>query len=58
MIRNWEERLMKKQYKAPELTCYGWMGNHTFQTPGAGTKSSDTTLELDKFGEHSHPAAS
>lgn len=47
---------MKKQYKAPELTCYGWLGNHTFQTPGEGTKSSDTSFELDKFSEHSHPA--
>jgi hypothetical protein len=47
---------MKKAYKAPGLTRYGWMGQNTFQTPGVGTKSSDTTFELDKFGEHSHPA--
>ena len=47
---------MKKQYKAPELTSYGWMGNHTFQTPGQGTKSSNTAFELDKFSEFSHPA--
>lgn len=47
---------MKKEYKTPELTCYGWMGHHTFQTPGVGTKSSDTTFEPDKFGEFSHPA--
>jgi len=49
---------MKKSYKAPALTRYGWMGHHTFQTPGEGTKSTDTSLELDKFGEHSHPASS
>lgn len=47
---------MKKQYRAPGLTRYGWMGHNTFQTPGVGTKSSDVTFELDKFGEHSHPA--
>lgn len=47
---------MRKEYRAPELTCYGWMGNHTFQTPGNSTKSADVTLELDKFGERSHPA--
>lgn len=49
---------MKKEYRTPSLTCYGWMGHHTFQTPGVGTKSSDVTFELDKFGEHSHPASS
>ena len=47
---------MKKQYKTPELTCYGWMGNHTFQTPGVGTKSGNPAFEMDKFSEFSHPA--
>lgn len=49
---------MKKAYKTPELTSYGWMGHHTFQTPGVGTKSSDPTFEFDKFTERSHPASS
>lgn len=55
-IRNRRSGGMKKEYRAPELTCYGWMGHHTFQTPGVGTKSSDTSFEPDKFGEFSHPA--
>jgi hypothetical protein len=46
------------EYSKPSVTDLGSIVEHTFQTPGAGTKSSDTTFELDKFGEHSHPAAS
>jgi hypothetical protein len=53
------ERFMeKKTYQVPSLIAYGSIADHTFQTPGVGTKSSDTTFELDKFGEFSHPAAS
>jgi hypothetical protein len=46
------------EYSKPSVTDLGSIVEHTFQTPGAGTKSSDTTFELDKWGEHSHPAAS
>ena len=45
------------EYTKPEIVDLGSVADHTFQTPGAGTKSSDTTFELDTFGEHSHPAA-
>ena len=45
------------EYTKPEITDLGSVADHTFQTPGVGTKSSDTTFELDTFGEHSHPAA-
>ena len=45
-------------YQAPEITDLGMIADHTFQTPGKGTKSSDTTFEADKFGEYSHPFAS
>jgi hypothetical protein len=45
------------EYIKPEITDLGSVADHTFQTPGQGTKSSDTTFELDTFGEFSHPAA-
>lgn len=45
-------------YSKPTLTDLGSIAENTFQTPGAGTKSTDTTFETDKFGEFSHPAAS
>jgi len=48
----------KKTYQVPRLIAYGSIADHTFQTPGVGTKSSDTSFEMDKFGEYSHPAAS
>jgi hypothetical protein len=50
---------MKVDYEAPKIEDYGSIADHTFMpTPGAGTKSSDTTFETDKYGEFSHPAAS
>jgi hypothetical protein len=45
------------EYIKPEITDLGSVADHTFQTPGTGTKSSDTSFELDNFLEHSHPAA-
>jgi hypothetical protein len=45
-------------YQAPEIEDLGSIADNTFQTPGKGTKSSDTTFETDKFGEYSHPFAS
>jgi hypothetical protein len=45
-------------YQAPAIEDLGSIADHTFQTPGKGTKSSDTTFETDKFGEFSHPFAS
>jgi hypothetical protein len=45
-------------YEAPAIEDFGSIADHTFQTPGAGTKSADTTFELDKYGEYSHPAGS
>jgi hypothetical protein len=44
------------QYMTPEIVDHGSIAEHTFQTPGKGTKSSDTTFQTDKFGEFSHPA--
>jgi hypothetical protein len=49
---------MKVEYEAPTIEDFGSIADHTFQTPGTGTKSSDTTFETDTFGEFSHPAAS
>jgi hypothetical protein len=46
---------MQIPYEAPAIVDFGSIADHTFQTPGEGTKSSDTTFELDKFGEYSHP---
>jgi hypothetical protein len=47
----------RKEYKAPKLVAYGPIADHTFNTPGAGDKSSDTSFVTDKFGELSHPAS-
>lgn len=49
---------MAIDYEAPAIEDFGSIADHTFQTPGVGTKSADTTFELDKFGEYSHPAGS
>lgn len=46
---------MQIPYEAPAIVDFGSIADNTFQTPGRGTKSSDTTFELDKFGEYSHP---
>ena len=45
-------------YEAPAIEDFGSIADHTFQTPGVGTKSADTSYLLDKWGEHSHPAGS
>jgi hypothetical protein len=45
-------------YQAPVVVDYGSIADHTFQTPGKGTKSSNTTFLTDKFNEYSHPASS
>lgn len=45
-------------YQPPVIEDFGSIADHTFQTPGEGTKSSDTTFETDTFGEFSHPAGS
>lgn len=45
-------------YEKPAVSDFGSIADHTFQTPGKGTKSTDPTFELDKFGELSHPATS
>lgn len=44
-------------YEKPLVTDFGSVAAHTYTTPGAGTKSADTTFETDKFAEFSHPAA-
>ena len=49
---------MKISYEVPEITDFGSIASHTFDNPGKGDKSADTTLETDTFGEYSHPAAS
>jgi len=49
---------MKVEYEAPQIEDFGSIADHTYQTPGEGTKSSDTTFETDTFNEFSHPAAS
>lgn len=49
---------MKIAYETPEIADYGSIADHTFNNPGEGDKSPDTTLATDKFGEFSHPAAS
>lgn len=45
-------------YSKPEVTDFGSIARHTFNNPGKGDKSPDNTLEMDKFGEFSHPAMS
>lgn len=47
---------MRKPYAAPRVVDHGHIAGCTFQTPGRGTKSANTSYLLDKFGEHSHPA--
>ena len=49
---------MDIRYEAPAIEDLGSIADNTFQTPGVGTKSSDTTYEPDKYGEYSHPYAS
>jgi hypothetical protein len=44
-------------YEAPAIVDFGSIADHTYDNPGVGDKSSDTTFETDKFGEYSHPAA-
>jgi hypothetical protein len=44
------------KYEKPEVKDFGSIVNHTYDTPGVGDKSSDTTFETDKYGEFSHPA--
>ena len=46
------------RYEKPLVTDFGSIGEHTFQTPGKGDKSGNTTYETDKYGEFSHPAGS
>ncbi len=45
------------EYHKPEVTDFGSVADHTYNNPGRGDKSSNTTFETDKFGEFSHPAA-
>lgn len=47
---------METPYEAPAIEDFGSIADHTFQTPGKGTKSSDTTFITDKYHEYSHPA--
>jgi hypothetical protein len=44
-------------YEAPAIVDYGSIAEHTYDNPGQGDKSDDTTFETDKFGEYSHPFA-
>jgi hypothetical protein len=48
---------MQVPYETPEITDLGSIVDHTFDNPGNGDKSSDNTLETDKWGEYSHPFA-
>lgn len=48
---------MQIPYEAPVIVDYGSIAENTFDNPGKGDKSADTTLETDKFGEFSHPFA-
>jgi hypothetical protein len=41
-------------YSPPALTDLGSIADHTFQTPGKGTKSTNTSFKTDKFCEFSH----
>jgi len=45
---------MELPYETPQITDLGSITEHTFQTPGEGTKSDDIRFELDKWGELSH----
>jgi hypothetical protein len=44
--------MVKKAYKAPTVTTYGPIGDHTFQTPG-GVKGCTVNCHIDNFGEQS-----
>ena len=44
-------------YEAPAIERLGSIADHTFQTPGKGTKSRDTTFITDKYHEYFHPAS-
>jgi hypothetical protein len=44
---------MKKLYRAPTVTEYGPIGDHTFTTPNGTVKGCTTTCHLDTFGENS-----
>ena len=57
-MRAYEEGEFRMKYQAPKVVDHVSIADHTFQTPGKGTKSSDTTFITDKFHEFSHPAAS
>ena len=46
------------RYESPAIEDFGSISAHTFDNPGKGDKSSNTTFETDKWGEYSHPAAS
>ena len=46
------------KYEKPEVTDFGSLASHTYDTPGVGDKSGITTYETDTFTEYSHPAAS
>ena len=48
---------MQITYEAPEIVDFGSIEDHTFDNPGKGDKSSDTTFETDKWAEYSHPFA-
>jgi hypothetical protein len=45
--------MVKKSYKAPTVTTYGPIGDHTFQTPGGNVKGCVTSCHLDNFNENS-----
>ncbi len=46
------------KYEKPQVEDFGSIAEHTFQTPGRGTKSGNPEFLMDKFGEFSHPAGS
>ena len=46
-----ESTMQRKEYKTPKLVAYGPIADHTFNNPGVGDKSSNTTFETDKFGD-------
>lgn len=52
-----ERKVMEIQYERPEIEDFGSIADHTFDNPGRGDKSGNTTFETDKWGEYSHPFA-
>ena len=52
-----QEGQMQIAYEPPAIEDFGSIADHTFQTPGKGTKSKDTTFITDKYNEYSHPAS-